>query len=142
MIRRSLCLVAVAAAPLVAQQPGRKVASLDRTKVPNIGPTPALRVPAWTKTTLANVPYDASSDQFLRIRREANTASGTIDVVFETASNNGGVPGVYSVRYRESWSTSVVPNALKCELKAGTSVAEVAPGTVVWDHVHVATDSK
>ena len=97
---------------------------------------------AGTKTTLANVPYDASSDQFLRIRREANTASGTIDVVFETASNNGGVPGVYSVRYRESWSTSVVPNALKCELKAGTSVAEVAPGTVIWDHVHVATNSK
>jgi len=54
MIRRTLCFVALMAAPLVAQQPTRKVAALDRTKVPTIGATPALRVPAWTRTTLAN----------------------------------------------------------------------------------------
>jgi len=57
MIRRTLGLVAVmalVAETVVAQQPGRKGASLDRTKVPVAGPTPALHVPAWTKTTLAN----------------------------------------------------------------------------------------
>lgn len=38
------------AAPVAAQQQSK----LDRTKIPEAGRTPELRVPAWTKTTLAN----------------------------------------------------------------------------------------
>jgi zinc protease len=41
-------LVLLLIAPLAAQQ------GLDRTKVPAPGRTPELRVPAWTRTTLAN----------------------------------------------------------------------------------------
>jgi endonuclease/exonuclease/phosphatase family metal-dependent hydrolase len=94
---------------------------------------------AGTKKTLVNLPYDAAAHQFLRIRRETNSATGTIDVVFETAPNNGGTPGTYVVRYREAWTASIVVSAMKCELKAGTSDATVAPGAATWDDVHVAT---
>lgn len=97
---------------------------------------------AGTKTTLVNLPYDAAADQFLRIRREYNSATGTNDIVFETAPNNAGTPGTYTIRYREAWNSNVVATAMKCELKAGTSDAIVAPGTVTWDHVHVAKNSK
>jgi predicted Zn-dependent peptidase len=41
-------IIALANVAAVAQQ------TLDRTKVPPSGPTPVLRVPAWTKTQLAN----------------------------------------------------------------------------------------
>jgi predicted Zn-dependent peptidase len=41
-------LVSLANIAALAQQP------LDRTKIPPAGPTPVLRVPAWTKTQLAN----------------------------------------------------------------------------------------
>lgn len=41
-------LIALASVASLAQQP------LDRTKVPAAGPNPLLRVPAWTKTQLAN----------------------------------------------------------------------------------------
>ena len=41
-------IISLANVASVAQQP------LDRTKVPPPGPTPVLRVPAWTKTQLAN----------------------------------------------------------------------------------------
>lgn len=95
-----------------------------------------------TKKTLVNLPYDAAAQQFLRIRREFNTATGTTDVVFETAPNNGGVAGAYTVRYREAWSASVAAGAMKCELKAGTSDAVVAPGAATWDHVRVAINSQ
>jgi endonuclease/exonuclease/phosphatase family metal-dependent hydrolase len=97
---------------------------------------------AGTKTTLVDLPYDAVAHQFLRIRRENNSATGTVDVVFETAPNNGGTPGAYTVRYRETWSTTVGATSMKCELKAGTSVAEVAPGSATFDNVHVATSAK
>jgi len=97
---------------------------------------------AGTKTTLVTLPYDTTADQFLRIRRENNAATGTVDVVFETAPNTGGTPGVYTARYRETWNAAVVASALKCEIKAGTSVAEVAPGTVVFGHVRVATNTR
>jgi len=44
---------AVLAAPLAAQT-GAKKSTLDRTKVPEASKTPALRVPTWTTTKLAN----------------------------------------------------------------------------------------
>jgi endonuclease/exonuclease/phosphatase family metal-dependent hydrolase len=97
---------------------------------------------AGTKTTLVDLPYDPTADQFLRIRREYDSATGSTDVVFETAPNNAGVAGSYTVRYREAWNAHVVASAMKVELKAGTSVAEVDPSTVIWSSVRVATNSK
>ncbi len=93
---------------------------------------------AGTKTTLANVPYDSSNDQFLRIAIEYNSATGTEDVVFSTAPNNGGVPGTFTVRYREAWNSYVTAGSLRVELKAGTSDAIVSPGTGIWDAVLIA----
>jgi endonuclease/exonuclease/phosphatase family metal-dependent hydrolase len=95
-----------------------------------------------TKTRLANLQYDATAHQFLRIRRSANTATGTIDVVFETAANNNGVPGTWTERHRETWNASVNATALKGELKAGTSLAEVAPGSMFWDNFHAAVSCR
>ena len=93
------------------------------------------------KTTLANLQYEAQHHQFLRIRREANTATGTQDVVFETAPNNGGVPGTFTERHRETWNASVNPTGLQFELKAGTSTA-IAPGSAYWDNFHVASNAR
>jgi endonuclease/exonuclease/phosphatase family metal-dependent hydrolase len=89
---------------------------------------------AGTKKVLANLQYSASSHQFLRIRLQYNTATGSREVVFETAPNNAGVPGTYTQRYRESWDAHVVATALRFELKAGTSVAELSPGYAYWDN--------
>jgi hypothetical protein len=97
---------------------------------------------AGVKKTLVNRPYDAVAHQFLRIRREYNTATGTNDVVFETAPNSNGVPGTWTVQYRETWDAHVVPSAMRFELKGGTSDAVVGAGTVVWDNFHVASDCK
>ena len=44
--------VALVSVPLAAQ--ARQTSKLDRTRTPDAGNTPALRVPAWTKSTLAN----------------------------------------------------------------------------------------
>ena len=44
---------ATAVAPLSAQRPTR-MATLDRTTIPTPGPSPQLRVPRWTTTTLSN----------------------------------------------------------------------------------------
>jgi len=43
-----------AAARPAAAKPAQPVQAFDRTKIPPAGKTPALRVPTWTKTTLAN----------------------------------------------------------------------------------------
>ncbi len=48
----SLALL-LAAAPLAAQGPSVP-SSFDRTAIPPAGPTPALHVPAWTRTNLSN----------------------------------------------------------------------------------------
>jgi endonuclease/exonuclease/phosphatase family metal-dependent hydrolase len=94
------------------------------------------------KTTLADLQYDPQQHQFLRIRREANAATGTQDVVFETAPNNGGVPGTFTERHRETWNASVTPASLKFELKAGTSDVVSAPGSAYWDSFHAATNCR
>jgi len=98
---------------------------------------------AGTKTTLVNLPYSSTAHQFLRIRREANAATGTTDVVFETAPDNGGgVPGTFTVRYRQAWDAHVVATSTKFELKAGTSAAVISPGTVAWDNFRAASGPK
>lgn len=89
---------------------------------------------AGTKTKLVNIPYDATNDQFLRIKRSYNSSSGYEEVVFETAPNSSGVPGTWTVRHREVWDSHVQPGALRFELKAGTSQAVLSPGSVSWDH--------
>ena len=86
------------------------------------------------KTTLVDLPYDSTADQFLRIDRQYDSSTGVEDVVFQTAPNVGGSPGTFIVRYREAWNTSVSAGALKFELEAGTSDAIVSPGTVIWDN--------
>jgi endonuclease/exonuclease/phosphatase family metal-dependent hydrolase len=97
---------------------------------------------AGTKTALVNLPYDATADQFLRIRRQYNTVSGVTEVLFETAPNNAGVPGTFSVRHREPWDSHVVATAMRFELKAGTSTAVISPGTAAWDNFHAASNTK
>lgn len=94
------------------------------------------------KTTLASLQYAAASHQFLRVRKVTNTATGTEDVVFETAVNNAGVPGTYVERYRNTWDPAVYAASLKVELKAGTSVAETAPGSAFFDNVLVAINCR
>jgi endonuclease/exonuclease/phosphatase family metal-dependent hydrolase len=89
---------------------------------------------AGTKTTLVDVPYDTTADQFLRIRRQYNSSTGTNEVIFETAPNNSGVPGTFTIRYQQSWDTHVAPSSLRVELKAGTSDAIVSPGSATWDN--------
>ena len=95
-----------------------------------------------TKTTLASLQYTAATHQFLRIRKVANAATGTQDVVFETAEDNGGVPGTFTERFRETWDGRVAATSLKVELKAGTSVPELGPGSVDWDNVRVAANCR
>ena len=94
------------------------------------------------KTTLATLQYAAATHQYLRIRRATNPATGTQDVVFETATDNAGVPGTWTERFRHTWDSAISTTALKVELKAGTSSAEVAPGSVHWDNVRVASNCK
>ena len=45
----------------------------------------------------------AAAHQFLRIRKVSNAATGTEDVVFESAPNSGGVPGTFTERYHDVW---------------------------------------
>ena len=97
---------------------------------------------AGTKTTLVSLPYSSTAHQFLRIRRELNAATGMSEVVFETAPDNGGNPGTFTVRYREAWNAKVVANSTRFELKAGTSSAVIAPGTVAWDNFRAGTTPK
>ena len=94
------------------------------------------------KATLADLPYDPALHQFLRIRKVANTASGTQDVVFETAPNNGGVPGTFTERYREVWSPAMTATSLKFELKTGTSRVETAPGSAYFDNFNAAANCR
>jgi hypothetical protein len=60
--------------------------------------------------------------------------------VFETASDNGGVPGSWTIVSSASWNTSAVPvTAVRFELKAGTWQTEsTAPGTVIFDNFRAA----
>jgi zinc protease len=50
----AITLVAVTAPGAAAQARVKQQAALDRTKMPPVGAAPALRVPAWTTSTLSN----------------------------------------------------------------------------------------
>jgi len=92
---------------------------------------------AGIKTTLFDMPYDASVDQFLRIRRAYDAATGSEEIVFETAPNANGAPGLFVVRFREAWNASVNASQLRFELKAGTSAPVISPGTARWDNFSI-----
>ena len=88
------------------------------------------------KTTLLTATFNSTSDRFWRIRHEQSTGN----VVFETAPDNGGVPGTWSIRYSEQWNTSAVPlAAILFEIKGGTWQPEsTAPGKVIFDNFRAA----
>lgn len=94
-----------------------------------------------TKTTLVNLPYDATADQFIRIRNYYNSQGGVYQVIFETAPNNNGVPGTWTARHTETWDSHVNISAMKFELKAGTSTAVLSPGSAYWDTFHAALNT-
>ena len=89
-----------------------------------------------TKATLLTATFNATNDRFWRIRHEQSTGR----VLFETAPDNGGAPGAWSIRYNEQWNTSAVPlGAILFEIKGGTWQAEAtAPGKVIFDNFRAA----
>ena len=89
-----------------------------------------------TKRNPHTAVYNPFSDRYWRIRHDQATG----DVVFETASDNGGAPGSWTQRHRERWDVSSVPvTAVIFELKAGTWQPESAsPGVVVFDNFKAA----
>jgi hypothetical protein len=84
-----------------------------------------------TKMDLLNIPFDAVNHRFLRIRHD----NATGNVIFETATGSGGVPGTWVQRTSQLWNTAAVPlSTVGFELKAGTWQAEaMAPGTIIFD---------
>jgi hypothetical protein len=87
------------------------------------------------KTTLATAAFNGVSDRYWRIRHEAATNR----VIFETAPDNGGVPGVWTQRYSEAWSSTVNLGIVQFELKGGTwQVEGNVPGTVIFDNFKAA----
>jgi hypothetical protein len=91
---------------------------------------------AGTKRNLFTAAYNPTTHRYWRLRHDPFTGN----VVFETASDNGGIPGTWTIRYSESWNTSAVPvTALRFELKAGTWQPESgAPGLVIFDNFRAA----
>jgi hypothetical protein len=89
-----------------------------------------------TKSNLFTAAYNAATHRYWRIRHDA--VSG--NVVFETASDNGGLPGTWTIRHSGSWNSSSVPlSGVRFELKAGTWQPEPsAPGTVIFDNFRAA----
>ncbi|MFL6275733.1 MAG: hypothetical protein ACJ74G_11160, partial [Blastocatellia bacterium] len=69
-------------------------------------------------------------------RHEQATGS----VVFETAADSGGAPGSWVERYREAWSTALIPvSGVLVEVKGGTWQAEAsAAGKVIFDNFKAA----
>ena len=91
---------------------------------------------AGTKRNLFTAAFNSTSHRYWRIRHDQSTGR----VVFETASNNAGVPGTWTIRYSEPWDSVAVPLAgVLFELKAGTwQVETIAPGSVVFDNFRAA----
>jgi hypothetical protein len=91
---------------------------------------------AGAKRNLFTAAYNAVTHRYWRIRHETQTGN----VVFETAGDNGGSPGSWTIRYSEKWDTAAIPlGALMLELKAGTwQVESSAPGTVIFDNFRAA----
>ena len=91
---------------------------------------------AGVKRNLFTAAYNPSAHRYWRIRHEQATGK----VVFETAPDNSGAPGGWTLRYSEQWDAASVPLAsIVFEIKAGTwQVENVAPGTVVFDNFRLA----
>jgi phosphatidylserine/phosphatidylglycerophosphate/cardiolipin synthase-like enzyme len=89
-----------------------------------------------SKATLLSATYNSVNDFYWRIRHE----SATGNVVFETASDNGGSPGTWNARFSELWNTSAIPlQAVLFELKGGTWQPEGnSPGKAVFDRFKAA----
>jgi acid phosphatase len=89
-----------------------------------------------TKGQVGSTAYNATTQQFLRIRHD----TGTGNVVWETAPNNSGTPGGWTQQCSEAWNTAAIPvTSVLFEMKAGTSVPEPnAPGTVIFDNFNAA----
>jgi phosphatidylinositol-3-phosphatase len=83
-----------------------------------------------TKSQVGSTAYNATTQQFLRIRHDASAGN----VVWETAPNNSG--GSWTQQCSTAWNTTAVPvNSVLFEMKAGTSVPEsTAPGTILFDN--------
>jgi hypothetical protein len=88
------------------------------------------------KLNLFTAGYSPVTHRYWRIRHDSPSGN----VVFETASDNGGIPGTWTIRSSASWNTSAVPvTGVRFELKAGTWQSEpVAPGTVIFDNFRAA----
>jgi hypothetical protein len=91
---------------------------------------------AGVKRNLFTASYDPAAHRYWRIRHDQATGK----VVFETAPDNSGAPGSWTLRYSEQWDTASVPLAsIVFEIKAGTWQAEpVAPGTAIFDNFRLA----
>ncbi|HEX6975199.1 MAG TPA: pitrilysin family protein [Vicinamibacterales bacterium] len=94
----ALCLAALCLAPVAAQQ------KFDRKQVPPAGPAPALRVPAWTTSKLAN-----GADFIVSERHGLPLVSFTITLVgganqFEPA-NKRGLASMTAAMMREGTKT-------------------------------------
>ena len=91
---------------------------------------------AGTKRNLFTAVFNSTTHRYWRIRHDQSTGRA----VFETAVNNGGVPGSWTILQSEPWDNAAVPLAgVVFELKAGTwQVETIAPGPVVFDNFRVA----
>ena len=89
-----------------------------------------------TKVNLFTATFNPINHRYWRIRHDV--ASGA--VVFETASDNGGVPGPWAERFREVWNAALIPlTSVQLELKAGTWQAEAnGAGIVTFDNFRLA----
>jgi len=89
-----------------------------------------------TKRNLFTTAYNAVAHRYWRIRHELATGN----VVFETAPDDGGLPGPWTFWYSEQWDNVSVPLAsVMFEIKGGTWQPESSPpGTVVFDNFKVA----
>jgi hypothetical protein len=86
---------------------------------------------AGTKNNLFTSAYNSIAHRYWRIRHDAITGN----VIFETAPDNGGVPGTWTIRYSEPWNSAAVPLTVRFELKAGTWQPEPSsPGIVIFDN--------
>jgi hypothetical protein len=91
---------------------------------------------AGTKRNLFTFAYNPTEHRYWRIRHDQSSGN----VMFETAPDNSGVPGSWTLRYFEPWNVGSIPlNTILFELKAGTWQIELnAPGVVVFDNFRVA----
>jgi len=91
---------------------------------------------AGNKINLFTTAYSPVAHRYWRIRHDSSNGN----VVFETASDNGGIPGSWTIVSSASWNTSAVPvSAVRFEFKAGTWQPEsAAPGIVIFDNFRAA----